>query len=100
MEMDRVRVAREVDDLPDLVLAERRKEGGGVLEVRGDRAVADRLLAFAESEERSAVVVARDLELAHGEHVWLVVELSLDERDRAAHCGGQGIRRRWPMVRG
>src|SRR4029077_12473650 len=38
VEMDRVRIAGEVDELPDLVHAEHREEGRPVLEMRGDGA--------------------------------------------------------------
>ena len=93
VEVDRVRVLGEVDEPPDLVLAEHREEGRGVLEVGGDGAVAGGLLAFGDGDERSGVVVGGDRELAHGEHVGLAVELPLDERDRAARRAGQRLRR-------
>src|SRR6476646_8849800 len=40
VDVQRMRVARQVDELPDLVVAQHREEGDGVLEVAGDRAVA------------------------------------------------------------
>ena len=46
------------------------------------------------------MVVGGDLELPHREHVGRVVELALDERDRAARRAGQRLRRRRPVVGG
>ena len=50
VEVDRVRVAGEVDQLPDLVLAEHREERRRVLEVGGDGAVAGGLLAVGDRD--------------------------------------------------
>src|SRR6185437_14518232 len=84
MEVDRVRIPGQVDQLPDLVLAEHREKRGRVLEVRGDRAVAGGLLTVADGDERSGVIVAGVSELPQGKHDGPVVDLSFDECNHAA----------------
>ena len=90
MEVDRVRIPGQVDQLPDLVLAEHREEGRRVLEVCGDDAVPGGFAAVAHRHERPVVRVGRRRELPHRQHVRLVLHLSFDERDRTPTRAGQG----------
>jgi hypothetical protein len=69
VEVNRVGVAGQVDQLPDLVLAEHRKERRRVLEVGGDDAVAGDVIVV--PEERPALVhrVVKDGALTGREQV-------------------------------
>src|SRR6266487_2999787 len=69
VDVNRVRVDSEVDQLPDLIAAEYREECRGVLEVGGGGAVAGGLPTVGDGDDRPGVVVVGDYELAHGERV-------------------------------
>src|SRR5258708_7468732 len=100
MDVDRVRVAGEIYELPELILVEYRKEGGGILEVGGDGVVAGGLLPRSEGNGRCGMAVWGDGQFAHGEHVGFAVELPLDQGNGASRRAGQRLRRRRPVVRG
>ena len=79
----------ETDQLPDLMLAEDRKECCGVLEVDSGYAVAGGLPIAGDANDRPGVVVIGNHEFAHDEHTGFVFEFALDKRDRARRRTGQ-----------
>ena len=85
VEVDRVGVAAEVDQLPHLPSAEHREERRRVLKMACHRAQArHRLVVLVDDGDHGrigAVLVGRLGQLAHGQHVRHVLELLLDERD-------------------
>lgn len=85
-------VDAETDQLPDLMLAEDRKECCGVLEVDGGHAVAGGLPIAGDANDRPGVVVIGNHEFAHGEHAGFVFEFALDKRERAPRRTGQRVR--------
>ncbi len=84
VDVDRVGVACQVYELPDLVVAEHRKEGRHVLEVRSNGAIPRCHVIVGDGQQTGAVRILYPCELAHGEHVRLAFELALDERNRPA----------------
>ena len=85
-------VDAETDQLPDLMLAEDRKECCGVLEVDSGYAVAGGLPIAGDANDRPGVVVIGNHEFAHDEHTGFVFEFALDKRDRASRRTGQRVR--------
>ena len=104
VEVDRMRVAGEVDEPPDLGSVQHREEGGGVLEARRDRAPArDAFLTVRlRLDERDDGLVGAwvEDELAHGQHRRRALDLGLlfDERDRADDGAGELVAARPPEV--
>ena len=104
VEVDRMGVAGEVDEPPDLGSVEHREERGGVLEAGRDRAPArDAFLAVAlRLDERDDGLVGAGVgdELAHGQHRRRAFDLGLllDERDRADDGAGELVAARPPEV--
>ena len=106
VDVDRVGVAGEVDQPPDLRLMERREEGGGVLEASSDRAPASEplltvRLRFHERDEGLGGGWVGG-QLAHGQHGRCAFDLGLlfDERDRADDGAGELVAARPPKVGG
>src|SRR6266446_7194268 len=92
VDVDRVGVAGEVDQLPYLPPAEHREECRRVLEVDGRGAQAGQCLAVLADDGdhgRAGVAAGRYGEFPHRHHVRPAVEFLLGERDGAPDCAAE-----------